>query len=36
MNDGGAMHIKSPECRYLALADPVLGRAIRLVGDFEI
>lgn len=35
MNDGGAMHIKSPECRYLALADPVLGRAIRLVGDFE-
>lgn len=35
MNDGGTMHINSPECRYLALADPLLGRAVRLVGDFE-
>lgn len=35
MNDGGIMHIDSPECRYLALADPLLGRAMRLVGDFE-
>lgn len=35
MNDGRIMHIDSPECRYLALADPLLGRAMRLVGDFE-
>ncbi len=35
MNDGGIMHIDSPECRHLALADPLLGRAMRLVGDFE-
>ena len=35
MNDGGTMHINSPECRYLALADPLLGRAMHLVGDFE-
>lgn len=35
MNDGRIMHIDSPECRHLALADPLLGRAMRLVGDFE-
>lgn len=35
MNDGGIMHIDSPECRHLALADPLLGRAMHLVGDFE-
>lgn len=35
MNDGGTMHINSPECRYLALADPLLGRVMLLVGDFE-
>ncbi len=35
MNDGGIMHIDSPECRYLVSADPLLGRAIYLVGDFE-
>lgn len=35
MNYGRIMHIDSPECRYLALADPLLGRAMRLVGDFE-
>ena len=35
MNDGGIMHIDSPECRYLASADPLLGRAMHLVGDFE-
>ena len=35
MNEGGKMHIDSPECRQLALADPLLGKAMRLVGDFE-
>lgn len=35
MNDGGIMHIDSPECRHLALADPLLGRAMHLIGNFE-
>lgn len=35
MNDGGIIHIDSPECRHLALADPLLGRAMHLIGDFE-
>ena len=35
MNDGGIIHIDSPECRHLALADPLLGKAMRLVGDLE-
>lgn len=35
MNDGRIMHIDSPECRHLALADPLLGRAMHLIGDFE-
>ena len=35
MYDGGIMHIDSPECRHLALADPLLGRAMHLIGDFE-
>lgn len=35
MNDGGIMHLDSPECRYLALSNPLLGRAMHLIGDFE-
>ena len=35
MKAGGIIHIDSPECRHLALADPLLGRAMCLVGDFE-
>lgn len=35
MNVSGIMHIDSPECRTLTLADPLLGKAIRLIGDFE-
>lgn len=35
MNVSGIMHIDSQECRHLALADPVLGRAMYLIGDFE-
>lgn len=35
MNDGGVMLIDSQECKCLATADPLLGRAMRLVGDFR-
>ncbi len=35
MNAGGIMRIDSPECIYLASADPLLGKAMRLIGDFE-
>ena len=35
MRDGGVIHINSSECSYLASVDPVLGRAMRLIGDFS-
>lgn len=35
MSDGGVIHINSSECSYLASMDPVLGRAMRLIGDFS-
>ena len=35
MYGGKVMYIDSPECKHLAVADPLLGRAMRLVGDFE-
>lgn len=35
MNDGGVILIDSQECKCLATADPLLGRAMRLVGDFK-
>lgn len=34
MNDGGVMLIDSQECKCLVMADPLLGRAMRLVGNF--
>lgn len=35
MHGGKIMYIDSPECEHLAVADPLLGRAMRLVGNFE-
>lgn len=35
MGTGGTIDILSPECLYLADADPLLGRAIRLVGNIH-
>jgi len=32
---GDIVRTNSPECRYLSMADPLLGRAITLIGDFE-
>lgn len=35
MHGGKVMYIDSPECEHLSIAYPLLGRAMRLVGNFE-